>query len=275
MPELDPRIVRVGFEINGQLRQYEGLAVQATGTKYANPNSDECTLKIANLAKELRDYLATETSPFNKNKSPKIMVLEAGRVSYGYSEIFRGNIQNVSISQPPDTWLEVRALTGSEQATNILAKNAPAKLNLRKLAEQVAADIGANLSFEADDKQISNYAFAGGAIKQIDALGETGNVDAYLDGNTLVVKERNVPLTGKVRILNKNTGLIGIPQITEFGVRATMLLDNQTTIGGALDITSDIYPAVNGKYAIYQLAFDIASRDTQFYYTASAIRIES
>ena len=167
----------------------------------------------------------------------------------------------------------MRALTGSEQATNIVAKNAPAKLNLRKLAEQVAADIGANLSFEADDKQISNYAFAGGAIKQIDALGETGNVDAYLDGNTLVVKERNVPLTGKVRILNKNTGLIGIPQITEFGVRATMLLDNQTTIGGALDITSDIYPAVNGKYAIYKLSFDITSRDTPFYYHAEAVRI--
>lgn len=273
MPELDPRIVRVGFEINGQLRQYEGLSIIASGTKYANPNSDECTLKIANLSKELRDYLATETSPFNANKSPKIMVLEAGRVSYGYSEIYRGNIQTVSISQPPDTWLEVQALTGSEKATEVVSVTKPAKISLQKIAEEVAKGLGASLTFQASDKQLANYIFAGGNLSQIKLLADAGDIDAYLDGNTLVVKDKNVPLTGKVRVLNKDTGLIGIPQITEFGVRATMLLDNQTTIGGALDITSDIYPAVNGKYAIYKMSFDVSSRDTPFYYHAEAVRI--
>lgn len=273
MAEFDPRIVRIGFEVNGQLRQYEGLAVTAVGTKYANPNSDECTLKIANLAKEVRDYIATETSPFNLKKTPKLVIVEAGRASYGYSEIFRGNIQSVSVSQPPDTWLEISALTGSEKSTEVVSKAKPAKISLQKIAEEVARDLGASLNFEAADKTLANYIYAGGSLGQIKLLADAGEIDVYLDGRTLVVKDKNVPLTNKVRKLNKDTGMIGIPQFTEFGVRCSMLLDNQTTIGGALDITSEIYPAVNGLYAIYKLGFEIASRDTPFYYHAEAVRI--
>lgn len=273
MAELDQRIVRVSFEIDGKLRTYEGLAITATGTKYASPSADECTLKIANLSKELRDYLATETSPFNTKKTPKLVILEAGRVSTGYAEIFRGSIQSVSVSQPPDTWLELHAITGGEKATQIISKNAPPKISLKKLAEQVAADLGAALTFEATDKQIANYIFAGGNLQQIQKLSDAGAIDAYLDGNTLVVKDKHVPLTGKVRILNKATGMVGVPQFTEFGVRASMLLDKQTTIGGALQIESEVSPAINGTYAIYKLDFEVASRDIPFYYHASAIRI--
>lgn len=270
---IDKRLVRISFEINGQLRQYEGLSVAVTGTKYANPVCDECTIRIANLAKDVRDYLATETSPFNKNKTRKLMIVEAGRESYGYSEIYRGAIQSVTVSQPPDTWLEVEAMTGKEKSTDVISKVKPQKISLKKIAQEIAGDLGASLSFEALDKQISNYAYNGGALGQVDVLADAGDIDVFLDGGQLVVKDKNVPLSGKVRILNKDTGLIGIPQLTEQGVRCTMLLDNQTAIGGALDITSELYPAVNGKYAIYKLSFDIESRGQSFYYVAECVRI--
>lgn len=274
MLELDPRKVRVGFEINGKLRTYENLAISATGTKYANPNEDECTVKISNLSRELMVYLATETSPFNLDRTNKVFVLEAGRESYGYSEVFRGNIQNITISQPPDVWLELRAITGTEKATETVSKTAPAKISLKSIAESIAKDLGSSLTFEATDKNLSNYIFSGGALSQIKLLADAGEIDAYLDGNTLVVKDKHVPLTGKVRVLNKDTGMVGIPQLTEFGVRASMLLDNQTTIGGALDIRSEMYPSANGKYAIYKLGFEVSSRDTPFYYHAEGVRIK-
>lgn len=273
MPQLDPRIMRIGFEVNGELRQYEGLAVVATGTKYANPNNDECTVKIVNLAKEVRDYLSTETSPFNKKKTPKLLIVEAGRESYGYTEVFRGDIQSVSITQPPDVVMEIKALTGAGSKNKLVSNGTGKQTSLKQISQIVANDLGASLSFEALDKSISRYAFNGAALKQIDALQSTGNVDAYLDGNTLVVKDRNVPLNGKTRILNKNTGMIGIPQFTEWGVKVSMLFDNQTVVGGALDVSSELYPAVNGLYAVYKLDFELATRDTPFYYHAETVRI--
>ncbi len=66
--------------------------------------------------------------------------------------------------------------------------------------------------------------------------------------------------------------MIGIPEFTEQGIKVKMLLDNQTKLGGGLRITSSIYPAVNGDYVIYKLGFDIATRDTPFYYIAEAAR---
>src|SRR4051812_502184 len=100
--ELDPRIVRVGIEVNGQLKIYEGLAITATGTKYANANQNECEIKIANLDKETREFILTETSPFNRNKTKKVLTLDAGRKSTGVSRVFVGNISKSSPSQPPD-----------------------------------------------------------------------------------------------------------------------------------------------------------------------------
>lgn len=275
MQELDPRVVKVGIEIGGSLKTYEDLNIVVSGTKYANANQNECEVQISNLDKATRDFILTETSPFNKNRKPKKLIVDAGRVSYGTSRIFVGDITSSNVTQPPDITINLKALTGNYAKGDIIARNQPAQMSLKKISEQVARDLGVNLDFQATDKNIANYSFTGGALKQIDKLGEAGMVNAYLDDTILIVKDYNVPLTGKMRILNLDTGMIGIPEITEQGIKVKFLLDNQTTIGSAIQITSKIYPAVNGTYVIYKLGFEIATRDTPFYWIAEAKRRES
>ena len=51
-----------------------------------------------------------------------------------------------------------------------------------------------------------------------------------------------------------------------------MLFDNQTVIGGAIELESDLYPLLNGRYVIYKLQFQLANRDTPFYLTAECRR---
>ncbi len=306
--ELDPRIVRVGIQINDQIKYYEGLAITATGTKYGNANQNECEVKIANLDKATRNYILTETSPFNLNKTPKKLIVEAGRVSYGTSRIFEGDIvvsgtpknplsgdkqksskstgfdinpnkkesssQSGQISQPPDITITLNALTANFEKGNIIAVSQPAKTKVSEIASQAAAQIGTTLDFQATDKYIANYSFSGGSLKQVEKIGELGHFNAYIDDKTLVVKDAGVALNNRVRILNLDTGMIGIPEINEKGIKVKFLLDNQTTLGSALQITSQLYPALNGTYVIYQLGFDIASRDTPFYWIASATRLE-
>lgn len=273
MAELDPRIIRVGIEIDGRLKVYEGLAVTAVGTKFGNANQNECEVKISNLDKATRDYILTETTPFNLNKRRKILIIEAGRVSYGTSRIFAGEITAATVSQPPDITLTIKALTGNYQKGEIIARTQPAQARLSQIAKQVAQDLGVTLDFQAKDKSIGNYSFSGAALKQIDKLGETGAVNVYLDDATLVVKDYNIPLRSRTRILNLDSGLIGIPETTEQGVKVKFLLDNTTTLGSAIELTSKIYPALNGTYVIYKLSFEIASRDVPFYWVAEAKRL--
>jgi hypothetical protein len=296
--ELDPRIVKVGIEVNGRLKVYEDLTISAVGTKYANALQNECEVKITNLDKATRDYILTETSPFNANKTPKILTLDAGRKSYGTTRIFIGNIVSTakppnkkasgnetkpkesdsksaspSSSQPPDITLTLKCLTGNFQKGNIINRNQAGQAKLSQIAQQIADDLQLALDFQATDKLIANYAHSGAALKQVDKLNEMGQINAYIDDAVLIVKNANTPLTQRTKVLNLNTGLIGIPEITERGVKVKYLLDNQTVLGGRLRLSSTIYPIVDGDYSIYKLGFEIANRDTPFYWVAEAKKL--
>lgn len=272
MAELDPRLLRIGIEINGVLHQFEGLDMTASGTKYANANQNECEVKITNLDKATRDFLLTETSPFNKNKRRKLLTVEAGRVSTGYALVFTGDITSAIGAQPPDIALTLKAMTGDYAKGVIIARSQPAVAPLRNIAAKVAGDLGLALRFEATPKQISNYTYTGSAVRQVEHLGRMGRVNAFIDDKTLVVKNFNTALVRTIRELNLDSGLIGIPEFTEQGVKVKMLFDNQTTLGSGLRVTSILNPAVNGLYTVYKLGFELASRDTPFYYIAECTR---
>jgi hypothetical protein len=271
-PELDPRLLRIGIEINGQLKQYEGLAMTASGTKYANANQNECEVKITNLDQATRDFLLTETSPFNKNKKRKLLTVEAGRVSTGYSLVFQGDITNAVGAQPPDITLTLKAATGEHAKGEIIATSQPGVAPLRNIASRVAKDMGLALNFQATPKQIANYSFTGSVVKQVEQLGQLGRVNAYIDDATLVVKNFNSPLERRVRELNLDTGMIGIPEFTEQGIKVKMLFDNETVLGGGIRVTSKLNPAANGLYSVFKLGFELASRDTPWYYIAECTR---
>ncbi len=273
MVELDPRIVRIGIEINGQLKIYDNLSITATGTKYANPNQNECEVKIANLDSKTREFILTETSPFNKNKTPKVLTIDAGRQSTGTSRVFIGNISKASPSQPPDISLTLKCLTKNYNKGNIISKTSRSTQSFKNIAQGVADDLDVSLNFQATDKQIGNYNYSGAALKQVDKLDEMGDVNAYIDDGMLVVKDASIPLTNTLKIVNVDSGMIGIPEVTEHGIKVKFLFDNKTTLGGALRVESQLYPSVNGDYIIFKLGFELATRDTPFYWVAEGKRM--
>lgn len=270
---LDPRIVRISIEVNGVMKTYTSpLNLVANGTKYANSLQNECEVTISNLDRATQDYILTETSPYTLNRTPKSVVVEAGRESYGTAVIYKGNIVKSAISQPPDIGITLSCLTGNFLKGNIISRNQSGSVTLRQICDQVSQDTNTILNFEASDRNISNYSFGGGALKQVDVVGNLGGLNVFIDDDTLIVKDANVPINNSLRILSAETGMIGIPVFTEQGIKVKMLLDNQTRLGGSLEIRSVEYPAANGTYVIYKLGFEIASRDTPFYYIAEAAR---
>lgn len=272
MAEIDPRIVRVGIEVRGRLKVYEGLHIVATGTKYANANQGEAEIKIHNLDRETRDYILTETSPFNFNRVPKRVYVDAGRVSYGVARIFTGVVFQSSATQPPDIGVVMKCLTANNFKGALVTQTQAAVAALSTIAQGVADSMQMPLDFQATDKQIGNYNYSGSALKQVDKLGEMGAVNAFIDNDTLIVKDFAQPLRGRNRLVSEDTGMIGIPELTAQGLKCTILLDNQTVVGGGITVRSRLYPAANGSWTIYKLGFNIASRDTPFYWIPEATR---
>jgi hypothetical protein len=269
---LDLRIVRLGIEVNGQIKTYDNLAIKANGTKYANANQNEADITIYNVDRATQDYILTQTSPFNLNRTPKIVRLEAGRVSYGASLIYSGNIVSSKPSQPPDIGVTLKCLTGNFFNGQMVNFSMPGVTTLSNISQQIAASLNNTLLFQTTDRNVANYAYAGSALKQIEHLSSVGNINAFADNSLLIIKTIGLPLSNTTRVLNLDTGMIGIPEITERGLKVKFLLDNKTTLGGGLQVTSKIYPAANGNYVIYKLGFDLANRDTPFYFIAEAIK---
>jgi len=272
--ELDPRVIRVGIEVNGKLKIYEGLAITATGTKYANANQNECEVKIANLDKSTREFILTETSPFNKNKTKKLLRLEAGRKSTGVSTVFVGNISKSSPSQPPDISITLKCLTLNYQKGNVVAAVSKSSQSVKDISQGVADSLGVPLNFQAEDKEVSNYSYSGASLNQVEKLGELGDYNAFIDDAMLVVKGMNIPLINTLKIVDLDSGMIGIPEVTEQGIKVKFLFDNKTTLGGRMRIKSKIYPSTNGDYVIYKLGFELASRDVPFYWIAEGKRVQ-
>jgi filamentous hemagglutinin family protein len=274
MASLDPRLIKVTINIDGKDYFFDQrLMIKATGTKYANPLQDEAEVTIFNLAKNTQDLILTKTSPYTLDDTQQTLIIQAGRQSYGLAEIYRGNIVLSSVSQPPDIGITMKCLTGNLRKQNIITINAGKEVTLERLANQIAQQAQLQLDFQATNKNIINAAYSGDAAQITGYLNSLGGVNVFINGNILILKDAFVPLRGTLKVVSPSTGMIGIPEFTEQGLKVKFLLDNKTTIGGELDVQSKIYQAATGRYAIYKLSFEIASRDTPFYYIAECARI--
>lgn len=274
MTVVDQRILRIGIEVSGELLTFDGLAMSARGSKFGSETQNTCDVEILNLSRDVRNYILTETSPFNKNRTPKRLTVEAGRVSTGTARIFVGEIVSSSPTQPPDIGLKIKAQTGAHKKGDVVARSSPAREKLSVIAKGVAKDIGASLEFEATDKTIANYSFSGAALKQVGALASAGKVDVFHDDDVLVVKDAGKPRRQRVKVVNSGTGMLGIPEATERGVSVTTLFDLQTELGMRMDLTSDLNPALDGSYVIYKADFDLTNREEAWFYDLEASRNE-
>lgn len=268
----DERIVRVNLQVNGEIKTYEDIALSANGMKFTNTLQNECVVNLTNLDQSTVNYILTETSPFNLNKTPKTITVFAGRKSYGVKQIYFGNIVSAGVSQPPDTTISIKCLTGNFQNGNILSRGQPSPISLAVLSKQIAQDRNLALNFQATDKNLSNFIYLGGMQSQLNALAFSGGVNVFIDDTTLVVKNMNVAINNIITEVSEESGMIGIPEVTELGVTVKFYLDSQTTLGGGLKVTSQKNPAANGMYVIYKLGFNIANRDEPFYWVADGAR---
>lgn len=269
----DPRLLRVGIEVGSNLVWYEGLAIEATITKVANATANDATIKIANIIKDTRNRILTETSPWNKFAVRKRVIVEAGRESYGYARVFTGDIMAADVSQPPDIGVTITAKTNAWNKTQIATRSYAGLVQARTVAQDIADSMGLSLQFDVQDKQLANYAFSGAKSAQLQKLAELGRVNAYIDDDRLIVKPLGNALqeyVSETDVLSADSGLVGIPEVTEQGIKAKMMFEPYSKCGGTLRIKSVVNPAANGEYVIFKMTYDISNRNEQFYNTIEA-----
>ena len=273
--KLDQRIVIVTLIADGVATKYQGLYIEAKGIKTSETVMSQCDVTILNLKREDRERILKVSNPFFRTGKRISIVIEAGRVSYGTTVLYRGTVFRSSAAPKPNLGVNLKCIQGFDNKAKIVSRSATEITNLSSIAAWVAEDNGYNLSFEITDKKIARYSFTGSAqssLSQLEAL--TDGASVYVDNETLYVVDSGKPAKGlTVRILDKSSGLISA-EGTEYGAKIKMLFDSVTKIGGQIDLTSEINPSLSGSYVVRTLPFHITSRGQPFYYVAECNRID-
>jgi len=261
----DDRILNIGIEVNGQLQFYNGAAGTVKITKTSDGKQNACNISIDNLLLETIDYLVTETSPWNPSQKQKLITVMAGRQSTGVERIYTGDVILAEPSMPPDRRLTMKALTQNGAKYKWTSRSSPKTTQLSDLCRNVAADYSLSLRFEATDKTVANYVYNGSTAQQIKKLELVGDVDCFIDDEFLVVKDLGKATRGEVRLISKDTGMIGTPTLDDKGIKARMLFDPTIRLGQQIEIRSEVNKAANGQYVIYSWAASLATHDNDWY----------
>lgn len=270
----DPRIVRVGIQIENDFLVFENVDIRVQGQKFASPTQNVCNVKISNLTRAQRNYILTKATPISSPNKPNItpiyVTVDVGRQSYGTFRLFEGECYASTVTHPPDIGIMLRSLTNSFALGVIEAVSFGAITPLQTIAQTIADKNGLILNYRVkeNNKSIANFSCTGAVGRLIEKLQLVGNIRAYVDNKTLIITDKAGFSNDTTFNLSMETGMVGVPQATESGATAVMLIDPRIQIGGRVAIKSQINPAVNGdNYNVTQLTFDVANRDNPFFYT--------
>lgn len=272
----DDRLIQ--FQVTVEERTYvydQSYYIIASGARYNNGNFGECAIRIDNIAKEARDFIISKTTPWAKKRSNAQVVLSVGRKSYGMFELFRGDMIGANVTQPPDIGLIFKSAVSAAMMGYTNAFSAPPTSTLKFICQQVvnnwnsatpAQQIVLDFQSEQGSKTIGNFSFSGPVPNQIRKLEDLAAITAHVENGKLVVmdvgKPRNVPSV----LISSETGMIGVPEITDIGVRVRCLLINNIVLGTPIKLVSTQNKQANGDFYVFKLQFEIASRDTPFYW---------
>ncbi len=249
-----------------ELKRLDGLAIKGRVSRQAGSTTATAKISIANLTQSDLTYLTTYTSPYVKPKTKKMINIYAGYENTGWGRIFSGDIITAIPDGKPDTWLNIDAKSLYYQ-NRIPLSYGVSNITTKELGQSISETLNLDFEWQAtSQKTIDLFNFAGSKAQLIKEFNKLDNIKMFEDNGKLKVVDNIVKRPeNTAKIISKDTGMVGIPQPDQFGVKVRTLLDPSLFCGDWFNLQSVILPGLNGFYWIYNLDFIFASRETEFY----------
>jgi len=176
----------------------------------------------------------------------------------GLEPIQEGTINIKPVAQSPAETPKT-AQTAKRAVKSKAEKQREAELQRSRAAKAKADQAVVNLSVTVGKTKI----IRGNAFDLLKAVCESNGLEAVMLDNKISVGPKDKPTNNTISILNKTSGLIGVPELLENGWTFTSLLRSDMAPGQLVRVESGI---VKGDYLIKRLEHTGGS-DTQEYYS--------
>lgn len=269
------RVVTVEFiAANGQIKRLEGIDVRFNVKKYMGQVMNEANIEIWNLPQEDIEYLTTFTSQWIAINQRKRIRISAGYKDTNIGLLFDGDIVEALPSVPPDVCLRCKARSGAYGNSTIISKSITNPVSVKDVFKQASQWTGLTINdYTTTNRKLDSFFYTGSATQLINQINNIPDIIAYEDDGALCIVDKAKPDIKKgIRLVNKDSGMIGIPQPDALGVKVRLLLDPNIRIGQQIKVESIAIPACNGIYTIYELEHSGELRGSDFYTEITARR---
>jgi hypothetical protein len=192
-----------------------------------------------------------------------LLILESNDGS-GWLQVFEGQFieGGPDYSQPPDVCLHVMAMTGAgQQYLTAEPSSYRGAQNAAMLASSLASKMGFQFENNGVRATVNSPYLPGTLMDQFRALAEAAPFNYYFDAKaTLIICPPNQPRQGKTPIpVNPQTGLVGYPKRTRFGLELTVLFSPAIQPGWPIQVSGSTVRGANGAWFPYAANHDLES----------------
>ena len=173
--------------------------------------------------------------------------------------IYQGTIRSAFVdgTSQPNVAFRVQCQSGLlEQVKPVPAISYPGTSDVATVMGQIAKSMGRTLENSGVDVKLSNVNLPGSAGQQAAALARHAGIQWTLDTDVLAIWPTNQPRQGDAVLVSPETGLVGYPAFTAYGLILTTLFQATLKFGAKIHVQSQLKPACGDWYALrteYQL----------------------
>ncbi|MGO4672992.1 hypothetical protein AB4Z40_08840 [Bosea sp. 2YAB26] len=276
------RVVEVTISGKAGSITVRDLKIDFSVSKSIGSKQNTATISVWNLTKSHRRQLGEEFDTIE---------LKAGYAEGPVSTIFKGSIRDVAhTKETADIKSEMECGDGDEGiGKGAVSKTFPAGTKPKAIIEHVVGEMPGTTKGEMkgiDDlpaykRPVSIY---GWGFRELDKLGrEHGFYWSIQNGEFQAVKNDRT-LSGTT-VVSRETGMIGIPEVTDKGCKVKALLNPSIAPGRMIDVRSDFLDEASGQdkrksddgggiFRVSEVTFSGTNRSEEFYVEAEGNRIE-
>lgn len=171
------------------------------------------------------------------------VILQAGYESGAFGQIFKGTIKQAKIGRDSqtDTYLAIYGADSDEQynfgmVNQAIAAGTSPQDQINQIAQSMGAGVGTIQYDTALQSNIRGKVLYGMARTQLRNLARTGLAKWSIQQGNLTFQKLTGYLPGEAVVINSRTGMIGLPEQTEEGLKVRCLLNPKIVVGTQIQV---------------------------------------
>ena len=258
---LDNLTANTGLELRND-KGSQSLTIDFDIQRGVGADLNSMTLRIYNLSRDNQAQLfQARLDLSNKNTfTARPIILQAG-YNDGLSVIFRGGIREAfTFRQGNDLITQVEALDGILSTTQTYANiSYDSATTAQQIVDDLVAPLTSQTDIEAGQTKLSTataaligdnqrgYVIVGNAY---DILQEYTSKKAFIDLGELNILSDNECIRPSLRVIDADTGLIGIPRLDGLRVTIETIFEPRINVGEFIEVQSSVAKQFNGQYKV-------------------------